>query len=379
MLRVSILAMLLATGAVSVAEAAPAEHAAFKPGTSSSGWIDFTTATNAGIYLPIKINGHETLAWLYGGPSVIDKDFAASIGLVDKTDAAGSTGPLTVEIGGLTLQNADVTPSPQPLQSFGKVISRPVGLMLGDDVFGLVAVDIDFARHRIAFLDPKSATKPAGAVEVPLIAQDGDRVVPLSLDGAAPAQFELEIGNVIGPLLVSPAYAQAHKLLDGHSTSQRLVRPLTETVVTLDELAFAGVDFPKVPIAIIPDANLPPPGIAGAVGLPLLSKFRLIIDASHNRLYALPDPAATKTPIDKDRIGLLLGRDDNAVLFVSPNSPAEAAGFKIGDKIAQIDGKPYGSWPYRAIIGFQMADAGTRHRFTMDDGTVRQVIAADFF
>ena len=67
------------------------------------------------------------------------------------------------------------------------------------------------------------------------------------------------------------------------------------------------------------------------------------------------------------------------VAFVSPNSPAEAAGFKKGDKITLIDGKSSNTWPSNDIVKFQMADAGTTHALTMPDGTVRQVKAADFF
>lgn len=60
-------------------------------------------------------------------------------------------------------------------------------------------------------------------------------------------------------------------------------------------LGFAGVDFPRAPIALIPDTELPPASITGGVGLPLLAKFRLIIDYSNNRLYAIPN-SGTETP-----------------------------------------------------------------------------------
>jgi len=54
--------------------------------------------------------------------------------------------------------------------------------------------------------------------------------------------------------------------------------------------------------------------------------------------------AAAKKPIAKDRIGLVLDKkstDTFTVAFVAPNSPAEAAGFKKGEKIAAIDGKAF--------------------------------------
>ena len=50
----------------------------FKGSTPSSGWIDFTPLTNFGIYLPAKINGHDAMVLLYGGPSNIDKNFVES-------------------------------------------------------------------------------------------------------------------------------------------------------------------------------------------------------------------------------------------------------------------------------------------------------------
>jgi hypothetical protein len=350
---------------------------------STARWIDFTPYTNFGIYVPVKINGHEAMALVYGGPSNIDKSFAASIGLEARPDADGAVSGLAVQIGDVTLQNVSAKTDDLRAQAYdAKILEAPVLFRLGEEVFNRLVVDIDFARHRIAFRDPKSVTKPSGAIEVPLIALDSARVVPLSVDGAAPAQFELELGNVIGPLMVTPAYAETHKLLEGHPTSLRLSGPFKETVVSLEHLRFAGVDFPDAPIALIPDSNLPPAPITGGVGLPLLAKFRLIIDYSHNRLYAIPNAEATKTAIPKDRIGLVLDKKDTSgfsVAFVAPHSPAETAGFKKGDKIALIDGRPFHAWPTRAIIAFQMADAGTTHTFAMPDGTTRHIKAADFF
>jgi hypothetical protein len=361
----------------------PEQTAIFKAGTSSSGWIDFTPYTNFGIYLPIKINGHEAMALLYGGPSNIDKSFAASIGLQTGTEKDGPVHGVEIRAGDLTLKNVDATTDDLQRQGYdAKILGRPVIFRLGEGVFGQVAVDIDYAHHRVAFRDPQEITKPAGAVEVPVVELDGERVVPISLNGAPPVQFELELGNVTGPLLVTPAYAQTQKLLDGHPTSQRLSGPFTETVVSVDHLRFAGVNFLDAPIALVPESQLPPASITGGAGLPLFARFRLIIDYAHNRLYAIPNAEAAKTPIAKDRIGLVLDKKvavGFSVAFVSPNSPADAAGFKKGDKIALIDGKPFDAWPMQAIVAFPLADAGTTHVFTMADGSVRTVTATDFF
>jgi membrane-associated protease RseP (regulator of RpoE activity) len=171
-------------------------------------------------------------------------------------------------------------------------------------------------------------------------------------------------------------------LLVGHSTSQRLSGRFIETIVSLDHLTLAGIDFPGAPIALIPTSNLPPPSITGGVGLPLFANFQLItVDYPHDRLLVTPTPRA-KPSIPKDRLGLVLDRNDTttfSVAFVSPNSPAAAAGFQKGDHIALIDGRPFTAWPTADIIKFPMAAAGTTHTVTMPGGTVRHLTAADFF
>jgi len=361
---------------------APVQTAAFR-GRTSSGWIDFTPRTNFGIYLPVKVNGHDGMALLYGGPSNIDKNLVGSVGLSPQIESGNPVNGIEVQLGDLTLQNARATPNDLQRQGYdAKILGRPVLFRLGEELFNQVAVDIDYPHHRVAFRDPGTLTKPAGAIEVPLMELDGERVLPISVNGGASRQFELELGNVIGPLMVTPTYAEKEKLLEGRRISQRMSGRFTETVVSLDHLTFAGIDFPQTPIALIPDSEVPPASITGGVGLPLLVGFRLIIDYSHSRLYAMPDDVATKKPIQKDRIGMVLDKNSTdafTVAFVSPNSPAERAGFKKGEKIALIDGKPLTAWPVEQIIAFQMAEAGTAHTLKMPDGTVRQITAADFF
>jgi PDZ domain len=374
---------LVAAGAVHADAAPDALKAVFKDGAASSAWIDFKPYKASGIFFPARVNGREVMVFLYGGPTNIDKTFAASIGLLQKA-AAGDGAPtvtgVTVEIGGLTLSNINAGAIDAPPQ-FAKITGQSVPLHLGEEAFNHIAVDIDYAHHRLAFRDPDRATKPAGTVEVPLIELDGERTVPLSINGAPPVQFELELGNASGPLLVIPSYAQAHKLLEGRRTSQRLSGQFIEPVVTVDHLSFAGIDFPNAPIALVPDAALPPASITGGVGLPLLSRFRLIIDYSHNRLLAIPNAGAANAPFAKDRVGLVVAKqgDELGVTFVSPGSPAEAAGFRQGDEIVALNDKPAAVYPDLALITLRFSDSGTRFTFTMKDGGVRRVQATDFF
>jgi len=108
--------------------------------------------------------------------SNIDKTFAASIGLKPRVnssasgtqgeDTAGLIHGLQIQIGDLSLRDTDA--SLVDFAPLAKHMGHPLPFLLGDDAFNELAVDIDFAHHRIAFCSPASHTKPDGAVEVPL-------------------------------------------------------------------------------------------------------------------------------------------------------------------------------------------------------------------
>lgn len=383
MFRVLMFAVLVSAGDVRAVTPPDAPQVVFKDGASSSGWINFKAYKASSIFFPAKVNGRDVMVLLYGGPTNLDKSFAASVGLSLAPGGNRDTptiGGVTVTVGMLTLLDLTVAALDVP-PHFAKITGQPVPLMLGAEVFNRTVVDIDYSHERLAFRDPAEFRRPPLSVEVPVIELGGVRVVPLSINGAPPVQFELELGNVSGPLLVIPSYAEAHKLLEGHPTSQRLSGKFVEPVVTLDHLSFAGVDFPKAPIALVPDAALPPASITGGVGLPLLSHFHLLIDYRNNRLFAIPNSGVPKPPFIKDRLGLVAAREGDKlrVTFVAPSSPAEAAGFMKDDLIAALDGKPVAAESDLNILTLRFADPGTRFSLTMADGQVRQIQATDFF
>lgn len=158
---------------------------------------------------------------------------------------------------------------------------------------------------------------------------------------------------------------------------------VAETVATLNRAEFAGFTFGSMPAAFIPasvagtQSNL----IAGDLGLPVLARFRLIIDYSHDRLYAVPYADTVHAPFAKDRLGLSLSKEDSgfAVDFVAPNSPAQAVGFKVGDKVALIDGKSAQAWTEALFANLKYRVSGTNLVFTMHDGGIRQVKLSDYF
>jgi len=99
------------------------------------------------------------------------------------------------------------------------------------------------------------------------------------------------------------------------------------------------------------------------------------------RLYAVPYADAAQAPLPKDRLGLVLKKDDATftVQFVAPDSPSQAAGSKVGDKITKIDGKQPTAWSEASIVDLKYGVIGSSLGFTMQDGNVRHVKLADYF
>jgi hypothetical protein len=234
----------------SASQPAPLCKAVFKNGASSKGWIDFELYGDQRIFVPAKISGMDTKVWLTNGvaTSNIDTGLAASIGIQPKTEGmAPGKVAVQIQLGDLTLRDVPATAIDFAPGVERKGLHLPTSFQLGDDLFNQVAVDIDFAHHRIAFLDPATVTKPKGTVEIP--SAEGSRTVPVSVEGAAAAQFEVFLGDP-APLTVYQAYYQAHKLLESRPTSIRLGGGISggspqEPVATLSRARFAGIDFSR--------------------------------------------------------------------------------------------------------------------------------------
>jgi hypothetical protein len=375
----------------SATSSSPTQGVAFKDDASSTGWIDFDFQDGKRIFIPAKINGHDTEVLLATGLPIpdIDKTFAASIGLPltqasDGKGAAETPSELQIQIGNLILPNTPA--SVVDFDPLAKRIGHPLPLLLGDAAFGNLVMDIDFAHHRIAFRDPSSQIKPTDAVEIPLTRAENEHLVPVSIEGEPPAEFELGLGNSSEMLIYQPYY-ESHKLLENRKLSKRQAAGsggfVVETVATLHRAKFAGVTLMNMPAAFIPTsiAGTTSIMISGDIGLPVLSRFRLVIDYPHDRLYATPYADAAQAPLPKDRLGLVLKKDDATftVQFVAPNSPSQAAGFKVGDKITKIDGKQPTAWTEASIVDLKYGVNGSSLGFTMQDGNVRHVKLADYF
>ncbi|WGM39958.1 retropepsin-like aspartic protease [Caulobacter sp. NIBR1757] len=339
------------------ARPAPVRIYGFDQGAKRTEPLAFDFYLGSRIYIPATVNGQATHVLLDSGAetTVIDKAWAEKMGIRPSAAvvAVGTGGRqeaqlasgVTIRIGAMELKN--ITVALIDLSAIEKLIGRPLPVVLGKEVFNELVVDLDFEGKTIAFHDPLVFQAPAGAIETPVIMAGGIRSVPVSVEGRPPVQFDFDIGNG-GPLIVYSAYWKANGLLaDGRAKSKTLsgaVGGLREQqVATVHSLTFGGATFSDIPTVFTDDRGESAESnrTLGNIGLPILSRFRMYADFSHDRLFLQPT-AAVANPFPRDLTGLRMqpGADKAKVLMVAPGSPAEAAGMAAGEVVIAIDGAP---------------------------------------
>jgi hypothetical protein len=369
---------------------------AFAAGAHSTGPIRYNPFTGTRIYIPAKVNGRDVEVLLDSGAdaTVLDKGFAESVGrkTLGAGVATGSGGEqeqgyakdVHVSIGNMTLDLPTVGTT--DLASVGKRIGIPLPVVLGQEVFLQSIVDIDPSGPTIDFHDPATFRPPLGAVMVPLEPLGSLREVPVSVEGLPPAPMLFDLGNG-GYMSLTPAYWQAHHLLAGRRSSTRSSGAVggeqINRVATLKSVRFAGIMFHDVPTEFTaPNVEINSDREAGNIGMPLLKRFRMMIDFQNNRMFVIPLAGRIDAPFERDRAGLRAVQDADrlVVRYVSVGSPAQAAGWKEGDSIAAIDGHRIGpDFASSQLSQWQLRPAGTVVTLTMADGSTRKLTLADYF
>lgn len=375
------------------AKPAPVRIYSFDKGAKRTDPLAFDFYLGSRIYIPATVNGQETHVLLDSGAetTVIDKAWAEKMGIKPSAAvvAVGTGGRqeaqlasgVTIRIGAMELNN--ITVALIDLAAIEKMIGRPLPVVLGKEVFNELVVDLDFEGKTIAFHDPQVFQAPAGAVETPVIMANGIRSVPVSVEGGPPVQFDFDIGNG-GPLIVYSAYWKAHGLLDdGRGKSKTLsgaVGGLREQqVATVRSLTFGGATFTDIPTVFTDDRGESAESnrTLGNIGLPILSRFRMYADFSHDRLFLQPTAAVAK-PFPRDLTGLRMqpGAEKATILMVAPGSPAEAAGMKTGEVVVSLDGVPLKE---AGLSALRAKPAGTTLKVTTEAGKTYELTLKAYY
>ncbi len=325
--------------------------------------------------------------------TTIDQAFAETLGLVGgPTITAGGTGGVaTASIAkGARLQIGDLscelTVAILDLSAIARRMGCPLNVILGKEVFNGAVVDLDFGSRSAEFHEPGGYAAPKEAVVVPLRQIGALRATEISVEGRPPIAVEFDLGNG-SPLLLFPAYWGAERLLEGRGTSTRLsggVGGQRECfVATLGSIGFAGVTLRDVPTSFTQPgvSAVDSDRILGNLGLPILSRFRLVVDYSRDALGALPNGDAVARPFAKDRLGIGFDPRDGCleVRHVAPGGPAEKAGFRVGERIGAIDGAAVSGLRPRDVEALAQGPEGAVLLLSVLDGPTRSVSLATYY
>ena len=364
-----------------------------------------SAATNAERWLPIDlqgglllttgtINGQPVHVMLDSGAGVIvvDTKVAARLGLKGDGEMklTGTSDSLqAARIGGFSMMVGGVPISVVPsgavasdLSLFGAT-GLSIDVILGRDIFESLMIDLDLPRSRYAFRPLQPFIPLPGAFPTPVNAEPGlQHSTPVSVDGRPVMKALFDLGSGL-PLEVSGAYARREGLLKGLKTSTWVAGSIdgirSYITATLPALTIGKTTLHNVPLGVTEDWE--DGNMQAVVGLPVWNRFRIQTRYAERQLWLTPDAAGIRRPFRKERAGLagLLDAGALKVLHVAPGSPAQAAGWTVGERILKIDGEAIRPDYGRSVQSdWNKGDAGRTVSLTTPSGE-RRLTLADYY
>lgn len=371
-----------------------------KPATSGdpAGWIPLSLHRGSFIFARGRLNGVECDILVDSGSiTLVDTTYAGEIGLAsaeritvrgvggvqDATRLSGAR----VAVGSHSLDLASVVGT--DLGGVARRIGHTIDLVLGRDVFEKHIFDIDYPKSRLALRDAGEFhyNGPGATVDM-WRGEGGRRLVAVSIEGLEPAMCEIDTGNG-NALDLLGHYWRRHGLLQGRPMSAQhgggVGGRLVARVATLRTVRIDRYELREVPANFIDADNqgsFDTEAMDGSIGSGILTRFRWIIDYSRDVAHIEPTTGWDVQVCRKDRIGIggVVDGGSVRVVTVAANSPAAKAGWKVGDRISAIDGRPVSDGVWRtAVVDWMVLPPGGKLRLTDGQGRMHELVAADYY
>ncbi len=307
------------------------------------------------IYLPVNIIGKERLWVLDCGASVnvIDSSFAAEAGLAFEgpVKGRGASGIVdfyyvtipTYSVGGIKFNQQKVVAF-----NFRHLFRKALGLdvvgILGYDFLSRFITKIDYAKQTISFYHPAKFkyTGKGKIFDSPL--QSNMLNLQVTVDGKYAGKWTLDIGAP--DLDFHYPYAEEHGLLDrdGFDIMAGDAAGFTTSRISKFKTVEVGGFVIKDPWIGTPHEEgtgvFSSETVIGNIGNSFLSNFVLYLDYNGQRvILEKGNDFGAEIPRPKSGLQFYYDDDNNVeVVFVSPDTPAEEAGFQKGDFIKSVNG-----------------------------------------
>ena len=314
-------------------------------------WVPFELTAGNQIRFTMQAGGREATAVLDTGISetVVARPFAEALGLELRGSGRASAvgGPIAIQwadaprvaFGGLSRSGGRVAIADLP-----KLPGVSADIFVGADLLACCALDLDYAARHFRILP--TGRMPFTGDSAPLARMPGTGVfvTEFTLGTRHLRPILVDTGDGSSLTLTQQAWAAARPA--GARVTTTLGYGAGGAVVSeaaiLPAIVLGGGSTGETEVRIEARGGFSQTaGTAGRIGTGLLLRYRVLLDPRAGRMILRRDPAAALPPL-RSTSGLLLNyaRGTLEILHVMRGSPAEAAGWKQGERICDADGVP---------------------------------------
>ena len=343
------------------------------------------------LFIPVSVAGGEGL-WVLdsgAGMSVIDLAFADEMGLEVEGDlkALGAGGTVTAgfatlppfELKGIRFNGHTVA-----VIDMSELIRRlgvKIDGILGFDFLSRFVTRVDYANELVSFYEPESFQYTGSGSILDAHIEEGVFTAHATLDGVHSGTWLFDLGagttHLHGAYALREGYAHRDGVVGmGHGAGNEYQLKL----VRGERMDIAGftLDEPRISFAYGgTDSNFAGDRL-GTLGNSLFRNFVVYVDYANERVI-LEKGERFNQPWPEDHSGLNIawtaGHDGVEVVFVSPGTPADLAGFRKGDILTSINGMPIEPENGVLAVRKQLRQApGTIHDVVVRRGDVEKTI-----
>ncbi|WP_374944497.1 aspartyl protease family protein [Sphingomonas sp.] len=377
-----------------LAAAAPEAGIARLASDAEDRWVQFDLTPGNQIRFPLTLDGRTLTAILDTGVSVTvlsRKSIAVDATRLRSGGQATAIGGQVaidwmatreIAIGGLTLTGASVAVTALPALATGS--GAAVDMLVGRDLIGGQALDIDYAHRRFRLI--ASGRLPFTGATAPLTISPQrlvyESAITLGARTLKPMIVDTGDGAAITVTQAGWAAAGLTRLPATSAIAYGLAGPLVTTLAIVPTLRVGTLEAASVEVRVEGDGGFSKAvGAAGRIGSGFLQNYRVLLDPGAGRMVFQPGPGANRAPL-RSTSGLLLGleRDRLKVLHVMANGPAAAAGWREGETICSVDGTPIApDYPASPLAAWSVGAPGRIVRLGVCGGAERTLRLANFY
>jgi hypothetical protein len=307
------------------------------------------------LFIPVTVGGVEGL-WIIdtgAGMSVLDKAFADKLGLDLEGNLKGVGAGGTVDASFATLPPFEVEGIRFGEQTVAVIDMNELIRRLGIDFAGILGFDflsrfvtrVDYAAELVSFYEPGAFEYKGDGVVLDAHIEESVFETSAALDGEHSGTWLFDLGagmtHLDGRYALREGYTERDGVLRmGHGAGNEYQLK----AVKGRTLEFAGFTLtePDISVAYGGTDTAFDADRLGILGNTVFRNFIVYVDYANEQVI-LEKGAKFNQPWPEDHSGLnvgwTVGRDGVEVVYVSPDTPAEEAGFERGDVLKSVSGE----------------------------------------